>query len=263
MVTCRGRPEITRPSRLIVDESLASSAINPKPGHSEIRGYWKTWLVISTFCVILFAGTMLAIVVLFIGLDLFGISQSFSMHLSISLAYLVGIPLILLFMYSDKQLPDLLSKFTIESGKQAMTLMLAIPVIISIVDFILVIGYGLVYEFAFGIPEVNTEIGVDWGSGPVALGLVITSTVIIAPIAEELMFRGYLLDSIRKMHGDWIAIVISSLIFGLIHIEPYTVGMAMIGGLIYGYVRIRTGSLWPSIIGHMIWNGIALVVTYL
>ena len=185
------------------------------------------------------------------------------MHLSISLAYLVGIPLILLFMYSDKQLPDLLSKFTIESGKQAMTLMLAIPVIISIVDFILVIGYGLVYEFAFGIPEVNTEIGVDWGSGPVALGLVITSTVINAPIAEELMFRGYLLDSIRKMHGDWIAIVISSLIFGLIHIEPYTVGMAMIGGLIYGYVRIRTGSLWPSIIGHMIWNGIALVVTYL
>ena len=71
MVTCRGRPEITRPSRLIVDESLASSAINPKPGHSEIRGYWKTWLVISTFCVIWFAGTMLAIVVLFIGLDLF------------------------------------------------------------------------------------------------------------------------------------------------------------------------------------------------
>ena len=74
-------------------------------------------------------------------------------------------------------------------------------------------GYGIAYELAFGVPEVDTDIGVDWGSGPIALGLVIISTVIIAPIAEELMFRGYVLDSIRKMHGDRVAIVISSMIF--------------------------------------------------
>ena len=113
------------------------------------------------------------------------------------------------------------------------------------------------------MPEGDTDIGVDWGSGPIALGLVIISTVIIAPIAEELMFRGYVLDSIRKMHGERVAIVISSFIFGLVHIEPYTAGMAAIGGLIYGFVRVRTESLWPSIIGHMMWNGVALVLTYL
>jgi len=58
-------------------------------------------------------------------------------------------------------------------------------------------------------------------------------------------------------------VIISSLFFGLIHLDPYTIGMATIGGLIYGFIRIRTGSLWPSIIGHMMWNAVALVVTYL
>lgn len=263
MLTYEGRSEITRRVSPDVEEAKASSVVHPKPSHSEIRSNWKTWLVISIFCVVWFLVIMVAMALLFIILHLIGISDSLSIHLSISLAYLIGIPLTILFMDLDKQLPDLTGKFAIQSGKQAIVLLLAIPAIITIVDFILVIGYGLVYEFAFGVPEVNTDIGVDWDSGPFALGLAIASTVIIAPIAEELMFRGYLMDSIRKMHGDWIAIAISSLIFGLIHIEPYTVGMAAIGGLIYGYVRIKTGSLWPSIIGHMMWNGFALVVTYL
>ena len=207
--------------------------------------------------------TSIAIILIFVVLALLGISESFSMHLSISFSYLIAIPLTLLFMQVEKQLPDLPGKLSIDSPKQALVLLLAIPLLVTIVDFVVVIVYGIGYEFIFGIHEVPTDIGVDWGSGPVALGLVIISTVIIAPIAEELMFRGYLLDSIRKMHGDWFAVVISALLFGIVHFEPYTIGMAAIGGLIYGYVRVKTGSLWPSIIGHMIWNGIALIVTYL
>ena len=152
---------------------------------------------------------------------------------------------------------------TIDSTKSGLILLVGIPILVTVIDLIMVIGYGIGYELAFGVPEVETDIGVDWGSGPVALGMAVASTVIIAPIAEELMFRGYVLDSIRKMHGDWVAVVISALIFGLVHFEPYTIGLAAIGGLIYGYLRVRTGSLWPSIIGHMLWNGIALVVTYL
>tara|TARA_B100000029_G_scaffold203559_1_gene201668 strand:+ start:3496 stop:4110 length:615 start_codon:yes stop_codon:yes gene_type:complete len=203
------------------------------------------------------------IVLLYVVLALLGMPESFSMHLSISFSYLVAIPMTLLFMHVDGQLADLRSKFSIDSSKQAFVLLLGIPGLVTIVDFIFVIGYGIGYELAFGVPEIDTDIGVDWGSGPVALGLAIISTVIIAPIAEELMFRGYLLDSIRKMHGDGVAVVISAIIFGLVHFEPYTIGMAAIGGLVYGYIRVRTGSLWPSIVGHMIWNGIALVVTYL
>ena len=220
-------------------------------------------MVRLAFCVVWFGVTSIAIILIFVVLALLGMSESFSMHLSISFSYLIAIPLTLLFMQVEKQLPDLPGKFSIDSAKQALVLLLAIPVLVTMVDFVVVIAYGIGYEFIFGVPEVNTDIGVDWGSGPVVLGLAVISTVIIAPIAEELMFRGYLLDSIRKIHGDWFAVVISALLFGIVHFEPYTVGMAAIGGLIYGYVRVKTGSLWPSIIGHMIWNGIALIVTYL
>ena len=237
-------------------------------GDSGHEGYasrrnWKSWLICLTFCVVWFSITTIAIVVLYVVLALMGMPESFSMHLSISFSYLIAIPMTLLFMHVDGQLADLRSKFSIDSGKQALVLLLGIPVLVTIVDFIFVIGYGIGYELAFGVPELDTDIGVDWGSGPVALGLAVISTVIIAPIAEELMFRGYLLDSIRKMHGDRVAVVISAIIFGLVHFEPYTIGMAAIGGLVYGYIRVRTGSLWPSIVGHMIWNGFALIVTYL
>ena len=77
------------------------------------------------------------------------------------------------------------------------------------------------------------------------------------------MFRGYILDSIRRMHGDVVAIVVSALLFGMVHLDPYTVGMATLGGVIYGYIRVKTGSLWPSMASHMIWNTIAMFVTYL
>ena len=243
--------------------SLGSMVDDSELGSPEVRSYWRSWLVALMFCVVWFGVTSMAIILTFLALSLIGISEAFSMHLSISFAYLISIPLTLLFMYVENLLPDLSEKISIKSANQAFVLLLAIPLLVTIVDFIIVMGYGIAYELAFGVPEVDTDIGVDWGSGPIALGLVIISTVIIAPIAEELMFRGYVLDSIRKMHGDRVAIVISSMIFGLVHIEPYTAGMAAIGGLIYGFVRVRTESLWPSIIGHMMWNGVALVVTYL
>ena len=243
--------------------SLGSSVVHPEPENSGVRSYLKSWIIALTFFVVWFVVTLIAMILISIFLSLLEISATYSIHLSISFSYLIAIFVTLMFMEAENQLPDLSEKFTIESARQAMILILAIPVLVTVVDFIIVIGYGIGYELVFGVPDLDTDIGVDWGSGPVALGLAMASTVIIAPIAEELMFRGYLLDSIKKMHGDWVAVAISAILFGLVHIEPYTVGMATIGGLIYGYVRIRTGSLWPSIIGHMIWNWIALVVSYL
>ena len=246
-----------------MDESVGGIVGGSEQEDSREWSFWKSWIVSLTFCFVWFAVTSIVIILLFVVLAIMGLSESFSMHLSISFSYLIAIPLTLLFMNVEGQLSGLSGKLSIDSSRQALILLLGIPILVTIVDLIVVMGYGIGYELAFGVPELSTDIGVGWGSGPVALGLVVISTIIIAPIAEELMFRGYLLDSIRKVHGDWIAVVISAMIFGLVHLEPYTIGMAAIGGLIYGYVRIRTGSLWPSIIGHMMWNGVALVVTYL
>ncbi len=224
---------------------------------------WRSWIVALSFYMLWFGVIFASMILISLFLLLIGVSAEIGIHLSISFSYLIVIPLTILFMGIDKQLSNFSRKLKIKSAKEALILLLAIPILVTIVDCIVVIAYGIGYEAVFGVPEVNTDIGVDWDSGQMALGLAITSIVIIGPLAEELMFRGYLLDAIRKMHGDRVAVIITAFLFGLIHLEPYTIGMAAIGGLIYGYVRIRTGSLWPSIIGHMLWNGVALVVTYL
>ncbi|OUV41265.1 MAG: hypothetical protein CBC71_05655, partial [Rhodobacteraceae bacterium TMED111] len=93
--------------------------------------------------------------------------------------------------------------------------------------------------------------------------LTFISICILTPISEELLFRGYILDSLNRLHGKWPAIIISSMIFGLVPFDPFTIGMATIGGIIYGWIRIRTGSLIPGIVAHAMWNTMALMITYL
>jgi len=77
---------------------------------------------------------------------------------------------------------------------------------------------------------------------------------VFVPIIEELLFRGFVLDLASEAYSPWAAIFISSIIFGLVHMNPYGILNAFFGGLIYGYVRIRTNSLFPSIFLHSMWN---------
>ena len=88
-----------------------------------------------------------------------------------------------------------------------------------------------------------------------SLALALILFAVTVPIIEELLFRGLILDSLSESYGKWTAIIISSVIFAILHIYPLTILNAFWAGIIYGYLRIRTNSLWPSIILHGLWNG--------
>ena len=79
---------------------------------------------------------------------------------------------------------------------------------------------------------------------------------IIPPIVEELLFRGMILQSLRK-YGDGFAIVVSAMLFGLYHGNFVQMVFAFIAGLVMALVVVRTGSLWNSIIIHFINNSIS------
>jgi membrane protease YdiL (CAAX protease family) len=98
---------------------------------------------------------------------------------------------------------------------------------------------------------------------PFALLLI----VILAPICEELIFRGLLLDWLRQTINVWIAALILSALFSLLHFNPSSLGavgwLAFFHRFLIGIggsaLTIKYRSLWPSFTLHATVNGIACV----
>jgi membrane protease YdiL (CAAX protease family) len=74
--------------------------------------------------------------------------------------------------------------------------------------------------------------------------------VIAAPILEELIFRGIILDGLFKKYSPIKSILISSMLFGLVHLNPWQFVAGLIIGIFSGWVYYRTRSLSFSIIIH-------------
>lgn len=87
-------------------------------------------------------------------------------------------------------------------------------------------------------------------------GLIIIG--IVAPIAEEFLFRGAVLKSLlewKKISGKpWLAILLSAILFALAHRNPAQIPAAFLFGLLFGWLFFRTRSLLPGIVLHIIHN---------
>jgi len=93
--------------------------------------------------------------------------------------------------------------------------------------------------------------------------LAFLSLVVIAPVAEEIIFRGYLLGKLRKHVAMWIAVLITSLLFAAVHLS-WNVGIDVFAlSLVLCVLRITTKSLWPSILLHMLKNGVAFYFLFI
>ncbi len=88
--------------------------------------------------------------------------------------------------------------------------------------------------------------------------LTIISVVILAPIFEELVFRGIIFNEASKYKGGAFPIIISALLFGLAHMQPIQIVYAFIVGLIFGFVYSKTHSLPIVMFLHMLNNLLTL-----
>lgn len=94
-----------------------------------------------------------------------------------------------------------------------------------------------------------------------AVGMTI-GVGILVPIAEELLFRGVIHRWLRQFLSFWPAVLLSSFIFGLLHIEPaIAAGAAVLGG-ICAWIYERSESIWPAVIIHFINNASKVVLIY-
>ena len=108
------------------------------------------------------------------------------------------------------------------------------------------------------LPPSTAEKALDEAGGSIVITLVLVG--LLGPIAEEIFFRGFVLPGIIKRLGVGRALVISSLVFGLFHIDPGAIVPTFVLGLALGWVYLKTGSIWPAIFAHGLHNTVAVLV---
>jgi len=105
----------------------------------------------------------------------------------------------------------------------------------------------------------------DLGKSDASLAAAAVLVAVIAPIAEEFLFRGYIFTALRRWAGVWGGAAITGVLFGVIHIDPdrpvgFLVPLALLG-FVLCLIYWRTGSLYPCIALHSINNAFAYGVT--
>jgi membrane protease YdiL (CAAX protease family) len=86
---------------------------------------------------------------------------------------------------------------------------------------------------------------------------------LIGPIAEEVIFRGLMLKALRRSMHPWVAIVLSSIVFGVVHGNPIGIIYATGMGILMGWLYHRTGSIVACSLFHMVYNLMSLFAIYI
>ena len=142
---------------------------------------------------------------------------------------------------------------------------LPLGAVLVIGSFFLVLAINVAWEGVRqrlglpGQPPVLPLFGDDLGG----LALALLLGAVVAPLAEEVFFRGFVYPGLRRQWGVVWGIVISSALFAVVHAIPGVVPAIFAMGLILAALYELTGSLWPSIALHAIINAAGLVGAYL
>jgi membrane protease YdiL (CAAX protease family) len=125
------------------------------------------------------------------------------------------------------------------------------------------------------VPEIDLkqeqQIGFKSAYGTGALALVFISLVVLPPIAEEIMIRGFFYSGLRKKLKRLLAALLASLVFAVAHlqlgtgapplyvaaIDTFVLSLVLIG------LRERTGSLWSGMMVHALKNGLAFAAIFI
>ena len=159
-----------------------------------------------------------------------------------STAYILDIPMIYYFIRNNKKKKYFVTKEKMNIGSfiGCFALMALITAIIGIISLV----------FKLKIESNDNSILPDYPT--LYVNMTLFSTIIIAPIIEEMIFRGVIMNDLKE-YGYKTAIIINSVLFGLAHTEIEKVIITIFLGIIFSYVAYRY-SLRYSVLLHMVWN---------
>ncbi len=105
-------------------------------------------------------------------------------------------------------------------------------------------------------PEYDEMMDIAMGGSPVFLVLTIA---ILAPVVEELIFRGLVLGHLLTKMKRPAAILLSSLIFGVIHLNPLQIIYAALMGALLAFIYVRSCSIWAAVFAHAGFNLVGVI----
>ena len=129
---------------------------------------------------------------------------------------------------------------------------------------LIVFGFNLAYSLFLSLFDLQAQI--DWvalfdevsSPWPLLLG-----GIVVAPVAEELFFRGFVFAGLEKRYGWKSAGLISAGLFAVLHLQPLSLLPILLLGMIFAYLYHRSKSIWPAVIMHVLTNAIGLGAAYL
>lgn len=110
-----------------------------------------------------------------------------------------------------------------------------------------------------GFTGEKTQVIGEFGVDLIGRILAFITAVLIAPIIEELVFRGFMLRAFAKHMPVWGAVLASSVLFSAIHVTLGVFFPLMILGIVMAVLTVKTKSIYPAIAFHMINNSMAFV----
>ncbi|HEY3344573.1 MAG TPA: CPBP family intramembrane glutamic endopeptidase [Anaerolineaceae bacterium] len=147
-----------------------------------------------------------------------------------------------------------------------------LPIAIGIVIVFNPIRIGLAVAIDFLVhgnlndmlQSARTQIFAPGGFSWANFGVTLVMAGVLAPIAEELFFRGAIYTWFRERYAVWIAVLASSLLFALGHADTFAVVItSLILGAVNALVFERTRSIWAPIAIHVVNNSSSVILVYL
>jgi membrane protease YdiL (CAAX protease family) len=146
-------------------------------------------------------------------------------------------------------------------GKAALCLLAVLPVVMTVlwvVEFIGRLTQGQTYQ----VPQHEKLRELTQLPGPAARALLVFTAVVIAPVQEEMLFRGIFQTLLRSyLRSPWAAIAISSVMFAFVHFDQSHWPALFVLAMGMGYSYEKSGSLWQPIFIHALFNSTAIAAS--
>ncbi|MDI6877890.1 MAG: CPBP family intramembrane metalloprotease [Desulfitobacteriaceae bacterium] len=124
------------------------------------------------------------------------------------------------------------------------------------------LGNLLTHLLGVPAPQSFTE-AVIGAQRPWEFALFLLLAGVVAPLKEEMLFRGLIYPPLRLAYGKGKGILFTGAMFGLLHLDPMRFLPLFLGGVVLTWLYERSGSLWPSILAHGVWNALMAAAVWL